>query len=215
LVVVALLLLIAGCDSPGKPDPAQRFVYPNKVTDFATLYARNCAGCHGKDGTFGPAPPLNDPIFLAIVPEAELLRVIGGGRKGTEMPAFAEDQGGTLTTEQVRVLASGLRKQWGKSMANKDWPPYLVPTEKGNVKRGRVVFARACADCHGDDGVGTESFGAINDRAFLDLASEQVLRRFVITGRPELGMPNCLEGDGRPLTSGEINDVVALMLSWK
>ena len=58
-------------------------------------------------------------------------------------------------------------------------------------------------------------YGAINDPAFLALVSEQVLRRFVITGRSDLGMPNCAEGEGRPLTAPEINDLVALMMSWK
>ena len=40
---------------------------------------------------------------------------------------------------------------------------------------------------------GPKRSAPINDPAFLDLASEQVLRRFVITGRPDFGMPNCLE----------------------
>ena len=39
------------------------------VMDFATLYATNCAACHGADGKLGPAPPLNDPLFRAIVPQ--------------------------------------------------------------------------------------------------------------------------------------------------
>jgi cytochrome c oxidase cbb3-type subunit 3/ubiquinol-cytochrome c reductase cytochrome c subunit len=60
----------------------------------------------------------------------------------------------------------------------------------------------------------------INDRAFLALISDQALRRIIITGRPDLGMPNYAESAGRPkgykpLTSGEIADVVALLAYWR
>jgi cytochrome c oxidase cbb3-type subunit III len=213
---MVLLVLLSGCDLPGKPDPANKFVDPSKVLDFTTLYAKNCAGCHGKHGKLGPAPPLNDAVFLAIAPESELAKVIAGGRKGTEMPAFAKEQGGTLTAQQVQALAVGLRKKWGDpAVEKKSWPAYLVPAEKGDVDRGTEIFARVCATCHGPEGHGKEKRGPINDPAFLALASEQVLRRFVITGRNDLGMPNCAEHEGGALTASEVNDLVALLMSWK
>ena len=213
---MALLVLLSGCDLPGKPDPANKFVAPTKVVDFPTLYTKNCAGCHGKDGKMGPAPPLNDAVFLAIAPEKELAKVIAGGRKGTEMPAFALEKGGTLTAEQVQALAAGLREKWGDTaVEKKTWPAYLGPAESGDVDHGQAVFARVCATCHGQEGHGNAKHGAINDPAFLTLASEQVLRRFVITGRSDLGMPNCAEHEGGALTAPEVNDLVALLMSWK
>ena len=132
------------------------------------------------------------------------------------MPAFAKSEGGTLTDEQVQVLAKGLRETWGKSPpAKTDWPPYILPAAKGDKARGTIVFSRACASCHGDNGAGTKSLGPINDQPFLALSSEQMLRRIVITGRADLGMPNCDVGEGRPITAAEVNDLVALMMSWK
>ncbi len=214
---LALLVLLSGCDAPlpGKPDPANKFVAPTKIADFATLYSRNCAGCHGKDGKMGPAPPLNDAVFLAIAPEKELAKVIADGRKGTEMPAFALEKGGTLTADQVQVLAAGLGKWGDAAVAKKTWPAYLPPGETGDLDRGKAVFARVCAKCHGQEGKGDAKKGAINDPAFLTLASEQVLRRFVITGRADLGMPNCAEHEGGALTAPDVNDLVALLMSWK
>jgi cytochrome c oxidase cbb3-type subunit III len=212
---VPLLALAAGCDLPGKPDPADKFVYPNKVADFGALFAKNCAGCHGKDGKLGPAPPLNDMVFLAIVPDEELVKVITEGRAGTSMPAFADSLGGTLTAAQIRILAAGVRTYWKTpAPASKDWPPYVAKT-KGDAKRGAVVFEKSCKGCHGDEGKGTAKVGAINDSAFLDLASDQMLRRIVITGRADLGMPNCIDRKDGALTPADVDDVTALLISWK
>src|SRR5437764_10903761 len=93
--LVTLSLFLAGCDLPGKPKEEERPVRPDRVLEFAALYKENCSGCHGADGTLGPAPPLNDPLFRAGVPEEELLRVIREGRfatpgQRTPMPGFSE-----------------------------------------------------------------------------------------------------------------------------
>src|SRR3972149_6699814 len=87
--VLLLLAFTAGCEPPGKPDPAARPVMPDQVMDFDRLFASNCAGCHGAAGELGPAPPLNDPLFVAIVPDDVLVRVVRDGRPGTPMPPVA------------------------------------------------------------------------------------------------------------------------------
>lgn len=227
-----LAVLAAGCDLPGKPREADRPQPADQVMDFGVLYQTRCAGCHGADGKLGPAPPLNDPIFLAIVPDAELLRVIAEGRsvapgQKTPMPAFAHEKGGPLTGAQVKALAEGIKKYWEPSASSSSsLPPYLGPAARGgNKDEGGRVFARACAGCHGSHGQGEEEGGAlpggaINDPAFLALISDQALRRTIITGRRDLGMPAYNGKSGRPpdsqvLTSAEIDDLVALLRSWR
>jgi mono/diheme cytochrome c family protein len=224
-----LVVLAAGCDLPGQPRASDRPVRADRVLDFATLYGQNCAGCHGADGKLGPAPPLNDPLFLAIVPDAVLLRVVEEGRPGTPMPAFSRGKGGPLTDAQVRLLAEGIKPRWAPARpAHPEVPPYSVaegePSGTGDAARGREVFGRACACCHGPRGEGgdpkAQEAGAINDTAFLSLISDQALRRYVITGRPDLGMPDCTEkgdrpDDFRPLTSAEVDDLVALLARWR
>jgi cytochrome c oxidase cbb3-type subunit 3 len=98
------LLIAAGCDLPGKPNPADQPTPPEKVVKFSALYTENCAGCHGATGAFGPAPPLNSRLFRAIVGQSDLERVINEGRKDTPMPAFARENGGTLSPAQIKVL---------------------------------------------------------------------------------------------------------------
>src|SRR5581483_6280631 len=222
-LVTLSLLFAAGCNWPGKPDPADRPVPADKVLDFAVLYGQNCSGCHGAQGKMGPAPPLNDARFLNIIPDAELLRVIERGRGGTPMPAFAKDQGGSLSEAQVKAIATGIRSHWAKpsSTSTDELPPYLA-REHGNAKRGEKVFSRVCAMCHGEQGKGSQSAGRrslrINDPAFLALISDQALRRIVITGRPDLGMPSTVapgkDADFEPLSATDVDDVVALLSSW-
>jgi cytochrome c oxidase cbb3-type subunit 3 len=226
-----LAALAAGCDLPGRPSPDDRPVPADQVKDFAVLYAPHCAGCHGDDGKLGPAPPLNDPMFLAIVPNEELLRVITEGRAVTPpqkspMPAFLRERGGPLTAAQVKALAEGIKERWGPNRSEvQAMPPYLAPAgAHGNKDEGARGFARACAGCHGSQGQGGKDgereVGAINNQVFLALISDQALRRYIITGRPDLGMPafngnNGRPAEFRPLSLAEIDHLVALLVYWR
>lgn len=218
-VFVFFLTLASGCSQTGTLEDPERPVRSDRVTDFATLYGQNCAGCHGADGRFGPAPPLNDPLFLAIVPDSVLLQLVQEGRPGTPMPAFSRKKGGSLTDEQVEALARGIKSRW-KAEEPHDAPAYLA-TESGDAGRGEHVFARACGTCHGPEGLGGKDMvGPIHDAAFLALISDQALRRYIITGRPDLKMPVFSEKMGRspkfePLTSTDVADLVALLARWR
>jgi len=226
---------VAGCDLPGRPRPSDRYVPPREERAFAVLFQRNCAGCHGADGKLGPAPPLNNKLFLALVPDAELKRVIAAGRTGTLMPAFAESDGGSLAAEQVEVLARGIKTHWAPiEPAPEAAPSYLLTqaeralARSGDREQGARVFARACASCHGERGEGGrqggaadgKTVGAINDPDFLVLTSDQALRRHVIVGRPDLGMPDYRDPAGRlpgfrALSAQDVANVTALLASWR
>jgi mono/diheme cytochrome c family protein len=207
-----VLLLSAGC---GKPDPGNRYRPPDQELSFNKLFEKNCAGCHGVQGVLGPAPPLADPLFLAIVSDDDLRAVIAKGRRGTPMPAFDQQHGGLLTTQQVAALIAGLRQTWGKTVAGTDGKlPAYRQAEAGDAGRGAKVFDGFCARCHGQDGRGGTRAGALNDWAFLQLVSDQRLRRTIITGRSDLGMPGCAD-HGQPMTDQQIADAVALLASWR
>src|SRR5262249_41565885 len=149
--------------------------------------------------------PLNDSLFLQIVPDEVVADVIRRGRLGTPMPAFGAAHGGTLSEEQVRVLADGVKSRWLKDKDEAvEPPPYLAGNEPAgggggddSLSLGAAVFAPAGAGCHGKNGKGGNA-GDVNDVAFLTLISDQALRRWVITGRADLGMPTFAGQDGRP-----------------
>jgi mono/diheme cytochrome c family protein len=228
LVAFALLLvMVAGCEEPwGKPRYEDRPLRPSEVVDFEPLFQTHCAGCHGADGRLGPAPPLNDQVFLAIVPDEVLHDVITQGRAGSLMPAFAASHGGSLTEKQVSALAAGIRQKW-QTPASRDFssaPTYLASQLASEAlaeaaQKGEAIFAKTCATCHGGDGRGGDA-GAIRDPDFLALTSDQALRRLIITGRPDLGMPDFrglakLAGRPQPLTDEEVTSLAALLASWR
>jgi cytochrome c oxidase cbb3-type subunit 3 len=215
-------LVLAACDAlPGRPDAAKREVVPTEVTAFDALYGRNCAGCHGAEGRLGAARPLNDPVYLALVPADRLRAIIRGGVPGTSMPAFGTAAGGELTDAQVEALAQGLLARWGRPDVVKGvtLPPYGMPPDASGTagrERGAAVYARACAGCHGPDGRGGPKAGPIVDPTYLALVSDQSLRSTVIAGRADLGHPDW-RGDvpGHPLTPEEITDVVSWLAAHR
>jgi len=212
----AMALVLAACDLPGKPRGVSLEGQPEKVKDFDVLYRDNCAACHGENGKGSAALSLANPIYQAIVDEATLRRVTAEGVAGTSMPGFARSAGGFLTEEQLDVLARGIRSRWANpaALGGVTPPPYAGP--RGDDQRGAQVYAIFCASCHGENGTGSKKASSIVEGSFLALVSAQGLRTTVIAGRPDIGQPDWRSDvPGRAMSSQEIADVVAWLLSHK
>ena len=206
-------ILIAGCDSlPGRPTQADLPLRPTNVTDFATLYGDDCAGCHGANGKSGAAIAMNNPVYLAIIDDASMRHVVANGVSGTAMPPFAQSAGGDLTDHQIDIVIAGIRKSWAGAADAAGAPPYSSSTQ-GDSNSGAQVYAANCQSCHGPDGKGGPA-GSIVDPSYLALVSNQYLRTIVIAGRPELGHPDWKSAAaGHPLSSRQVSDVVAWLAS--
>ncbi len=182
---------------------------------------------HGRLGTPMPAFAKANGGTLT----AAQIQVLVNEIKGMPYRVNEKREGAEVKVEVVRD-AAGIPPKWGQAgQALDQAPPYLVSEAKaggagaGRIEQGSKVFARACATCHGSDGQGVEQKDRprlkINDVAFLTLLSDQAVRRFVITGRSDLGMPRYDDGkagrapDFKPLTSQEIADVVELLAYWR
>jgi len=212
LAVAMVVLLCAGCgDLPGRPALDSIPIDPDNVTDFNKLYGKNCSGCHGAEAKNGAALSLGDPIYLAIVDDATLRKVVANGIPGTSMAAFAKSAGGMLTDAQVDIIVRGIRERYSKpdALAGVTPPPYLA-TETGDAKRGASGYETYCTSCHGPAGKGGPKASSIVDGSFLALLTDQELRTLVIVGRPDLGAPDWRNNvPGKPMSSQEISDVVA------
>ena len=210
------IMLLSGCSSPpGQPRRGSEILAPGEVSDFAPLYAENCAGCHGAEGRGGAAIALADPVYLAVADEKAMRKVIANGVNGTSMPAFAQSAGGMLTDKQIDVITSQIRSRWSRTgVLDGANPPAYAAKTSGNAQHGQVVYERYCASCHGPDGQGGPKGSGITNDSFLALVSDQGLRTIVIAGRPELGAPDWRGNvPGKPMSDQEITDVVAWLAS--
>jgi cytochrome c oxidase cbb3-type subunit III len=210
----AAILIVTSCNPPGKPGPQEES--SQDITDFTTLYTKNCTGCHGLDGKNGPARILNDSLYLAVIPRQQLQATIENGRPGTPMPAWLRNNGGPLTQKQITALVDGIEKNWAKpaSLHGVPLPAYSEANEKGDAGHGKKLFVRDCFMCHGPGA----PIGSVTDPNYLELSSDQNLRTSIIVGRPEpdLGMPDYQKLNlGRALTNQDITDLVAYMSSLR
>jgi len=213
----ATLLVLSACNLPGKPTPADIVQRPTDILDPVVLYKQNCAGCHGADGKLGPAPPIGDPVYLAIVDDDTLRNTISKGRPGTAMSAFAQSEGGMLTSKQVDTIVQGMRQRWGNPQVLHGGiaPPYATKAP-GSSQRGAAAFTRFCASCHGTGGKGTAKVGSIVNPYYLSLITDQGLRTIVIVGRPDFNAPDWRDNvPGHPMTDQEITDVVAWLAAQR
>ena len=211
-----IAIVLSGCGAPqGQPTKVSEVLAPSEVLEFGTLYAENCAGCHGTEGRGGAAIALANPVYLAVADDGAIRQVIAKGVRGTAMPAFADSAGGMLTSAQIDLITKEIRSRWSKPgiLDNSNAPPY-VPKAGGDAHRGEVAYRTYCESCHGPSGGGSAKGSAITDDSFLALVSDQGLRTIVITGRPELSAPDWRGNlPGKPMSDQEVTDVVAWLTS--
>jgi cytochrome c oxidase cbb3-type subunit 3/ubiquinol-cytochrome c reductase cytochrome c subunit len=129
------------------------------------------------------------------------------------MAPFRQNAGGTLTDQQITILADQIGERWSRPQdyAGVTLPPYSA--DLGDAVRGEAAFKAHCSRCHGDDGTGGAggtAGGSVVDPALLALMSDQSVRTTVIAGRADLGSPTWKsDSPGHAMTPVEISDVVA------
>ncbi len=137
-----------------RADPAA-MAYVDEVAP--TLFADNCAACHGADLRGGPGfPNLTAPARLwggDLDTVAETIRVgINADDPQTrrsQMSAFGTF--GTLDRDQIQAVSAFIRARSGQA---------VTAAERERIPSGAEVFVTTCASCHGVDGRGDVTVGA-------------------------------------------------------
>jgi cytochrome c553 len=98
----------------------------------------------------------------------------------------------------------------------------MLPTKEGKCKschldagvgeKGVFLYHRICVQCHGPKGAGA-SAKALNDPAWLGAASDDYIREVTAKGSPESGMPPYVEGVSPPLTTEQMDSLIAYIRS--
>ncbi len=173
-----------------------------------SLFAQNCAPCHGDFGEGGPSPadpnkiipPIGTADFLNTHDDTTLFQVISQGQPDQGMSPFGSANGGNLDDDQINSIVAYLRS-W---QAN---PPVTNPTQFTALPvsmPAAEIYGKICAQCHGQNGEGTKVGPPLNDLSDdTDLEISDVISHG-ITNTTMLAFGNILSED-------QINAIVAII----
>ncbi|OJW92473.1 c-type cytochrome [Thiobacillus sp. 65-1402] len=184
--------------------------------DGAKLYGRNCAACHGENGTGGIGVPLALPAFQTGVSDDYLRKTIRHGRPGRVMPAFSQ-----LDQAEIEAIVRHVRT-WNKGAP----ATYSARPVKGNPGHGKKLFAQYCASCHGANGEGGKGTGvtfsrprdlpimapALHNPGFLAAASDAMIKATLMHGREGTPMVSFLK---QGLKEKDIDDIVSYVRGFE
>lgn len=193
----------AGRDAaPAPPDPAVA------IARGKLLYGRYCNFCHGEGGVgyaADQAPRLANDDLLTLASDELLLDAIVKGRPGTTMSPWSVARGGPLSYDDASAIVRYLRTWQKRPLESTE-----ARTVDGDAERGASTYAAQCAKCHGKQGKDGK-YGALANPELLAVASDGYLATTIERGRDGTPMPSFT---GK-LTKAQIDDVVALLRSWK
>jgi cytochrome c oxidase cbb3-type subunit III len=149
---------------------------PQAVKLGASIFANNCATCHGSLGKGAVGyPNLTDDIWHWGGSPEQILETVLNGREGV-MPAWGtvlEGMAGPDAADYVIAYVHQLSDQEG--------------TERTDfaAARGKTLYEGVCVACHGIDGKGDQKVGApdLTDSYWMYNDSRESLRETINKGR--------------------------------
>lgn len=230
----ALAFIVAGLGflivrEPTRITKAQEQLLALQLDEAMTLYAENCAVCHGAKGDgIGAFPALNNETVRQISYD-DLTKVIARGLYNTAMPAWSEDEGGPLSDYQISKLVALIQAgDWNltaervESLGLTPTMPFTVEPDAeklnlvANLPNGEILtqaislYAEHCIACHGPDGLGTSLAPALQSSTVSKKDSAELNRAIA------LGIPGTLMSAWQNrLSESEISAFVTLIKEWE
>ncbi len=154
-----------------------------------TVYAENCAACHGANGEGSTlAPALNTDELRVRLSDADIARIITTGVPGTLMSSWSS---ALDASEQQNVIA--FISQWGELNAAGVRLPTIeaAPLDMSPqaVANGQRLFDLLCTQCHGIDGYGSPIAPALNNQTFLSTTPDAAIQAIIAGGVSGTVMP--------------------------
>ncbi|MGW8250839.1 MAG: cytochrome c [Anaerolineales bacterium] len=228
LAFLATGLLFYAIQEPQRIVSAQAAQLAVDLDEAMTLYAQNCAVCHGLAGEgIGSTPALNrnelrSTDFIALD------KVITRGLYGTSMPAWSQGDGGPLSEYQIGLLVTLIQQgDWGQvqdRVVNLGLTPLIPFTAQPDptvieltktlpqgeaLAKGIETYATQCVACHGPDGLGTSLAPALNT-ADLRIKEAATIERTILNGVSGTLMAPWQGA----LSAEEIASLLALITRW-
>jgi mono/diheme cytochrome c family protein len=227
-VLIATGLLVYTFQEPERLVTAQAAQVQSDLDSAMSLYAENCAVCHGLSGEgLGAAPPLNSAALRDSDP-ASLAKIIARGLYATSMPAWSKEDGGPLSDYQINQLVTLiLAGDWQQTQDrvvnmglapqvpfNTEPDPQIVAglaalPDGEPLALGVQLYAENCVACHGPDGTGTALAPALNDP---DVRAQETadLQRVLSLG----SSGTLMAGWQKSLLPEEMDALLALIKRW-
>ncbi len=169
-------------------------------------YAQYCALCHGVDREGNAAdfaPSLRSQSLMSTIPLNFLASSVAFGRPDTPMAAYLNEMGGPLNMRDIFTLAI-----WLKFESKAETIALPEDPVTGDPYSGARLYARECAECHGEKGEGI-SAPALANPAFLAFATDAYIRYAIEKGRDGTKM----EAFGQTLSPEQMDDLTSYIRS--
>lgn len=171
-----------------------------------TVYAENCAACHGSNAAGTLIAPALDSADLRANPPHELIELVTNGVPGTLMAGWQN----MLAPDEIESVVSLIYRWPELVQAGVEFPQIEVtslPSSPKMIVEGDRLFNIACKSCHGVDGYGTPMAPALNNQLFLAHTPDAAIYQIIAAGVPGTLMPAW----GIRLENQEIQALVAFL----
>lgn len=164
LTTLVVLLPVYGLHESERMAQADTLLEAQYVADAAALYLTNCAACHGFDGRGLGAMPALNKTALAEASYEVLYRTIAYSPHGSAMAAWHVEEGGTLSSYQVKGLVTLIRASaWDQvSFLAQAQNLALDPIQAvalADLEPAGNEDPHECRACHEEPAIHAERFG--------------------------------------------------------
>jgi mono/diheme cytochrome c family protein len=178
------------------------------LAEGLTVYAENCAACHGANGSGTVVAPSIDTEDLRSTPKEETVDLVKTGVAGTLMASWVS----ILPPEDINNVVD-LIYRWPEILETGiEFPEVEVISVASSpeiIAEGQNLFNIACKSCHGLDGYGSRMAPALNNELFLSETPDAAIYQIIGGGVPGTLMPAW----GSRLTDYDIQILVTFLRS--